>query len=372
MVGISESLKRRKKVFLGSIAMAVALLAVFVFDYFESGKETSAVLGDRETVVVLTDKGPVTIVAKIDTGADYSAIDATLAQSLGLRTNSLMRRVTNAQGTQLRNTADIDFSVGNRQISTIVSIADRSQLSTEMIIGRSEMQGFTVDPNRQFLNEPPVPTKGSMWSNLLVRATNRSLNKQIILMPILGVIVVLARLVFGLSTFGVFGPVVIALSLMLMQPNILQGVLIYLILVSIGVAMKLLVFSRMFLPNVAEMALIMSLTVVMLLVFSFLPLSFQLSATAIFFPLIITTHLVERFSRTVEENHLSEAMKLLVQTMIVAVIMAFIGMYLVNFSQEMIWILFAISVALVVAMGNYTGMRLNELFRFSSFKKNGK
>jgi hypothetical protein len=372
MTSTSNGLKRRRKVFLGSLAIAIALVGLLVLEYFESGKEVSKVLGDKETVVVMTDNGPVSITAKIDTGADYSAIDSTLAKSLGLHENSLNRRVTNAQGTQVRGTADILFNIGDKQISTVVSLADRSQLSTEMLLGRSDMQDFTIDPNKQFLNEPQVPMQSNMWRSFLARATNRSLNKQVILMPILAVIVIFLRLVIGVSTFGVFSPVVIALSLMLMQPNILQGVLIYIILVSIGVAMKLLLFGKMFLPNVAEMGLIMSAIVIALFGFSFLPISFQMSATAIFFPLIITTHLVERFSRTVEENKLSEAVKLLVRTMLVAILMALIGNYLVNFSQEMIWILFAVSIALVIAIGNYTGMRVMELFRFSAFRKNEK
>jgi hypothetical protein len=369
MESITKSLKNRRRIFFGSIAVVVALFAVLILDYFESGKEASTVLGDRENVVILTDKGPVNVIAKIDTGADFSSIDATLAQSLALKGNSLKRRVSNAQGQQVRDTADIVFNIGNRQVSTVVSLADRSQLSTEMIIGRSDMQGFTVDPNRQFLNEPAVPMGGPMWATFLARATNRSVNKQIILIPILGVIVILFRLVIGVSTFGVFSPVVIALSLMLMGPNIFQGILIYLVLVSIGVAMKLLVFSKLHLPNVAEMGLIMSLIVILLLGFAFLPLSFQLNATAIFFPLIITTHLIERFSRTVEENHLKDAMRLLIQTLGVAILMALAGNYLINFSQEIIWLLFVIAIFAIIALGNYTGMRLVELFRFSTFRK---
>jgi hypothetical protein len=365
----SELLKKRRRIFFGSIALAVAMSGVFFLDNFETEDENSNVLGDRETVVILTEKGPVSVIAKIDTGADFSAIDATLAQSLELKNNSLVRRVSNAQGQQVRDTVDIVFNIGNKQVITIVSLADRSQLSTEMIIGRSDMQGFIIDPSRQFLNEPSFSAKGSMWATLFARATNRTINKQIILIPILGVIVVLFRLVVGVNTYGVFGPVVIALSLMLMGPNIFQGILIYLVLVSVGVAMKLLVLGRMHLPSVAEMGLIMSVIVILLLGFAFLPLAFQLNATAIFFPLIITTHLVERFSHTVEENHMSDALRLLAQTMAIAILMTLVGNYLFNYSQEAIWIVFVISIFLIIAIGNYTGMRLTEVIRFSSFRK---
>lgn len=357
--------KRKIKIF-GSLALAVALLAGLIFEYFESGSEAGTVLGDKENVIILTAKGPVSLVAKLDTGADFSSIDSSLAASLGLPHNPLKRKVLNAQGVQVRDTANIDFIVANQEISSIVSLADRSQLSTDMIIGRSDMQGFTIDPNRQFLNEPKAMQKPT-WQAFFIRATNRSLNNQLIILPILGAIVVICRLIFGIKTFGIFAPVVIALSLILMQPNIGQGVFLYLMLISVGVALKLLLLSRLRLPNVAEMALSMAFTVLVLVLFSLMPLSFQLTVTTVFFPLIITTHIVESFSRAVEDQKIISAIPTLLGTIGLAVVLAFIGLFLLNFPITMIWTVFFISVMVVFAVGNYTGLRLSELVRFNRF-----
>lgn len=361
-------LKKRARM-IGGLALALGLVAVFVLDYFESRNEAGTVVGDRETVVVLSPKGPVTLVAKIDTGADFSAIDSSLADSMGLKHNSLKRRVINAQGTQVRDTASIDFVLGNQEINTIVSLADRSQLSTDMIIGRSDLQGFMIDPSREFLNEPNASIQKPTWSSFFIRATNRSLNKQLIILPILGLFVVLFRLLLGIRTFGVFAPVVVALSLILMQANMVQGILIYVILISIGVALKLLVFSKMQLPNIVEMFLIMASVLLSLVLFSFLPLSFQLTATTVFFPLIITTHIVERFSNITEDQHLSSAIILLAETFFVALVLTLIGIFLVNLTIESIWIIFALCIPVAVAAGNYTGMRVSEFFRFDKLKR---
>lgn len=360
--------KRRIKI-IGSLALALALSAGLVFEYFESKNEAGMILGDKENIIILSPKGPVALVAKIDTGADFSSIDSALADSLGLLHNPLKRRVSNAQGVQVRDTATLDFVVGNQEMNTIVSLADRTQLSTDMIIGRSELQGFMVDPNRQFLNEPKTMLQKPTWTSYFIRAANRSLSKQIIILPILAVFVVVFRLLLGVRTFGVFGPVVIALSLILMQPNVIQGILIYVVLISVGVALKLLVFSKMQVPNVVEMFLIMSSIVLMLVIFSFLPLSFQLTATTVFFPLIITTHLVERFSRIAEDQQVSFAVTLLAETFVVALLLTFIGTFMVNLSMGTIWILFGIAIPVAIATGNYTGLRLNELIRFDKFKK---
>ncbi|MDD5396454.1 MAG: 7TM domain-containing protein [Candidatus Moranbacteria bacterium] len=363
-------LRKRKIKFIGGLALALAFSAGLIFDYFESKNEPGMVIGDKENVIVLSPKGPIALVAKVDTGADFSSIDSALAESMGLVKNQLKRRVKNAQGIQVRDTVNIDYVVGNQEINTIVSVADRSQLSTDMIIGRSDMQGLLIDPNREFLTEPDSKIQRPTWSSFFMRAANRSVSKQLIILPILGLFVVLFRLVLGVRTFGVFAPVVIALSLILMQSNILQGILIYTALISIGVALKLLVFSKMQLPNVVEMFLIMVSVLLILVAFSFLPLSFQLTATTVFFPLIITTHIIERFSNITEEQHLVPAVFLLLETFFVAIILTFAGIFLVNRSMEFIWIVFAISIPVAIAAGNYTGLRLTELFRFDKLKKN--
>ncbi|MFA7209177.1 MAG: 7TM domain-containing protein [Parcubacteria group bacterium] len=361
--------RKRKIKIIGGLALALALTAGLVFDYFESRNEAGTVLGDKENIIVLSPKGPVTFVAKVDTGADFSSIDSGLAASLGLPHNPLKRRVLSAQGIQVRDTANVDFVVGNQEINTVVSLADRTQLSTDMIIGRSDLQGFLIDPNRQFLNEPKTTAQKPTWFSFFVRATDRSLSKQIIILPILAAIVVLFRLILGIRTFGVFAPVVIALSLILMQPNVAQGVMIYVVLISVGVALELLMFSKMQLPNVVEMFLIMAAIVLMLVLFSFLPLSFQLTATTVFFPLIITTHIVERFSKVTEDQQISFAVALLVETLVVALILTFIGTFLVNFSTGVLWVIFGISIPISFAAGNYTGLRLSEFFRFDKLVK---
>jgi hypothetical protein len=79
---------------------------------------------------------------------------------------------------------------------------------------------------------------------------------------------------------------------------------------------------------------------------------------------------VERFSNITEEQHIIPAVILLLETLSVAILLAFVGIYLVNLSMETIWLVFAISIPIAIAAGNYTGLRLNEFFRFDKLKKN--
>lgn len=365
----NEKIKKRKKVFFVAAFFASVLLVGVLFDVFNLKKETGIVLGAKEKVIVLAPSGPVPIIAKIDTGADFSSIDSSLADSLDLKTNTLKRGVLNTQGRQVRDTVIVEYMIGDKKINSIFSVVDRSNLSTDILIGISDMQGFVVDPNREFLIEPQLPSEKNTFFSLFARAANRSISKQILIMPILGALVVFLRLIVGMRTFGVFAPVVIALSLILMQPNLIQGIVIYVFLISIGVVMRLSVFGKMNMPNIAQMSLIMSVSLLALVFFTFLPSSFQLITTTVFFPLIITTHMIERFSRITEEDNLKEAFNVLFHTLFIAVMLTFIGSQLINMGMLTIWIMFLVSIFSVIAMGNYTGLRFTEFVRFKLLKK---
>jgi hypothetical protein len=366
----NPKLTKRKRITIFSSLIAVALLSGILVDFFESRNETSPLIGSQENIVLLTPKGAISIAAKIDTGADFSAIDSSLADKLGLQRNRLKRRVFSATGVQVRETVNMEFILGDKSISSTLSVADRSQLNTDIIVGRQDLLGFTIDPARQFLNEPKPPTNQKLsWAMLLARSANRAVSKDILIIPILGALVVLLNLVGGVKTFGIFAPVVIALSLILMSPNIIQGILIYIFLISIGTAFKILIFDRLELPHIAEMSLIMSAVVLSLVAFSFLPLGFQIAVTTVFFPLIITTHIIERFSKTVAEHRIGDAILLTVETMFVAVALTFIGSYLITQSYGAIWITFAVAILITIAVGHYNGMRLTEFFRFKLLRK---
>ncbi|MFA5925739.1 MAG: 7TM domain-containing protein [Parcubacteria group bacterium] len=366
----NPKISKRRRIAIFSTALALAILAGVLIDFFESRNETSSLIGSQENVILLSPQGPANIVAKTDTGADFSAIDSSLADRLGLQRNKLKRRVISASGVQVRETVNAEFILGDKTISSVLSVADRSQLNTDMIIGRQDLLGFTIDPARQFLNEPKAPVNQRFSKAIiLARSANRAVSKDILIIPILGALVVLFQLIGGLRTFGVFAPVVIALSLILMSPNIVQGIFIYIFLISIGTGFKIIFFEKLKLPHVAEMSLIMSAVVLSLVGFSFLPLGFQVAVTTVFFPLIITTHIIERFSKTVGEHRIGDAILLTVQTMALAVVLTFIGSYLITQSYGAIWLIFAASILLAIAAGHYNGLRFTEFFRFKMLRK---
>ncbi len=93
-------------------------------------------LGERETLR-----------AKVDTGADISSLDMTVANRLGLLDpeNVLYERTFyNANGKMKRKVVGITYYLGGRKVRSKVSISDRSKLTTKMIVGWSDLKGYAV------------------------------------------------------------------------------------------------------------------------------------------------------------------------------------------------------------------------------------
>ncbi|MBI2590539.1 MAG: hypothetical protein HYW33_01490 [Candidatus Blackburnbacteria bacterium] len=95
-------------------------------------------------------KGKV-LAAKVDTGAKSTAIDRTHAWSLGLleKNNVLWdRKFLSSLGEQKRPVVNITFWLAGKKITTQAGVADRKRLKTPMIIGRRDLTGFVIDPNK--------------------------------------------------------------------------------------------------------------------------------------------------------------------------------------------------------------------------------
>jgi hypothetical protein len=323
------------------------------------------VIGERERIRVVAPRGIIEVEAKIDTGAGYTSIDRKFARLLGLRLLKRRIEVRGVKGAQERRTVRLTFILGDRRLSTLATVADRSKLETTILIGRRDLEGFVVDPQRAFLAPPaeaqPGPGTLAEWILAAVR------NDLLVLVPLLGALVVALRLLVGLKSYGIFAPVVIAISLI--ELEVLPGLLLYLYLVVVSVGVKVLLLKRLRLLQIAEMALVIFTLVLAIAALSALPLQVQVLLPEVFFPLIITAHVIERFTKTAEEGQLREAVPLLFQTFAAAVILALAGEYLLELGTKVLIGVFAASIAAVVVLGRYHGLRLSELLRFGLVRR---
>ena len=289
----------------------VLVVLVFFLLAFEVGTE--------ETVLI--DGTPVS--ARIDTGAEYSSIDAQLADSLGLADTGRTARIIGALGSEERRIVSGTLTIGDRTARTEFTVADRTELGTDALIGRRDLAGATVVVGAANLTEP-VP--------------GLPIDRLLLLIPILASLILLLRLVIGLRTYGVFGPVVIALSL----------------IIGIGIALLL---DRVPWPLIARIAILLfALAGASMLLDRYLLMSV--------FPLIITAFLVEKFSESLQVHELREGLLVLIITLLAAAALALVGEALLPLPQT--WFLIASGAGLAVSIGcaSYTGLRISELWRF--------
>ncbi len=105
-----------------------------------------------ENVKILTvDKQKVEVKAKIDTGAWKTSIDKDLAERLGILKNSniLWTKIYKSSlGEEKRQVINLTFYLAGRKIETIANIASRKNLRTPLIIGRRDLEGFLIKPER--------------------------------------------------------------------------------------------------------------------------------------------------------------------------------------------------------------------------------
>jgi len=320
-------------------------------------------IGIVEKVILYTPTGQHDVVATIDTGADSTSIDSELAQSLGLVPNEDLIIITDARGNEQRNTVDLHFTLADREIYSVGTIANRSDLSTKMLIGTKDLHSFIIKPEETFLTIPDWKTQGR-FMNKLGHVLDREYIRLILIIPMLSIIILVLRHIIGLQTYGIFGPLIIAVSIY--QTGFITGTLMFIILVIIGLLVKR-VISHFSMPLITELSIVMFFlalgTVLVTAVFS---TSVLLQAI---FPMIITTFLVERFTQQIELHEAKVAFATLLTTLTASVILAFMISLVMTLSKPVMLALFFLSLAACILLGNYVGLRLTEVFRFKLLEK---
>ncbi len=193
--------------------------------------------------------------------------------------------------------------------------------------------------------------------------------KMILLLPIGALIVVIMRLLVGIRTSGTFMPILIALALI--QTTLLTGIIIFLTVVGTGLLIRSYL-SRLNLLFVARISAVIIVVIAIIASISIISnkLGLDQAMTVTFFPMIILSWTIERMSVLWEEDGPREVFIQGGGSLLTAVI-AYLFMtnrtieYLTfNFPELML-----VNLALILILGQYTGYRLSELYRFHALER---
>jgi hypothetical protein len=208
---------------------------------------------------------------------------------------------------------------------------------------------------------------GGIFSRLGVQRLpieEQSMFKFLLLLPLGAAVVVFMRVIIGIKTSGTFMPVLIALAFL--QTSLVPGLVSFISVVAMGLLLRSYL-SRLNLLLVSRIATLIVLVIFIISAFSVIgyQMGYSTGMTITFFPMIIIAWTIERMSILWEEEGPKEVLKQGGGSMLVAVL-AYLLMQLqllshltFNFPE-----LNLVLLAMILAMGQYTGYKLSELRRF--------
>jgi hypothetical protein len=111
---------------------------------------TKTIVGLVERVTLIGPGGERTVLARIDTGATRSSIDAKLADELRAGPAISTMKVRSAHGVTRRSVIAQKVIIGGRRMLMKFNIAERGAMKYKVLIGQNILKrGFLIDPGKE-------------------------------------------------------------------------------------------------------------------------------------------------------------------------------------------------------------------------------
>lgn len=210
------------------------------------------------------------------------------------------------------------------------------------------------------------------FSLLNLPLQTQSLYSILLLVPLGAFLVVLLRNVLGISTFGTFMPVLVAMAFR--ETQLLNGILLFVLIVAVGLSIRFYL-ERLRLLLVPRLAAVLTVVVLLMALVSIVThrLGIEVGLSVALFPMVIIAMTIERMSILWEERGPGEAVKEGIGTLVAAaviyvvMIMPAVRYFILVFPETLLVVL-----AAILLLGRYTGYRLTELLRFRALSGGSK
>jgi hypothetical protein len=188
----------------------------------------------------------------------------------------------------------------------------------------------------------------------------------LLMIPMGALVVVLLRNVVGVTTFGTFMPVLVALAFR--ETQVLAGIVLFSLVVTLGLLFRFFMenLRLLLVPRLASVLIIVVLLMVLISIISH-QLGLDMALSVGLFPMVILTMTIERMSIVWEERGPAEAIQQGLGSLVVAAIcfgvmeLDVLKHLFFVFPELLLWVL-----AVCLLLGRYSGYRLLELVRFKS------
>lgn len=207
-------------------------------------------------------------------------------------------------------------------------------------------------------------SKMSLFSTLQLPIQTQAVYEILLLIPLGILVIVILRNFVGLSSFGTFAPVLIALAFR--ETELVKGIGLFVLIVSLGLFFRFYL-ERLRLLLVPRLAAVVTIVVLLMTAISIISNQFGMETglSVSLFPMIIVSMVIERMSVIWEERGAYTSIKEGIGSLFMAAL-AYLMMsvdvfaYWVTVFPEVNFMV----LGLIIALGRYTGFRLTELRRF--------
>ncbi len=186
----------------------------------------------------------------------------------------------------------------------------------------------------------------------------------VLMLPVIVTVVAFMKQVVGVTTLGVYTPSILALSFIALDLNF--GLLILFVILLFGMITRWVLrsFRLLYIPRMAILLSIVSLTILFLLfIGSYFDIS-QIMGIAVF-PMLIMSTLVEKFLSLQSGKGLKSALFIIAEAIFVAILAYFIAEWpwlkVTILGHPEVIFLFLIA---NIILGRWTGLRVSEYVRF--------
>lgn len=350
------------------IALALLLLLGMSFASSISGSSAEAepVIGTKEIVRITGVSGEsVEVLARVDTGATSTSIDEGIAEDLGYDLDDADTvTIVSSLGRDERPVVSATLTLAGTTFGTEVNVADRSERSTEVLLGRTDLERFSVSVGDELLTTPDSRRAPSAVDGLLAQSSVLGATALLAVLPLAVLLIVLLRVVFGITVLGTFSPVLLAIGYT--QAGLVPGVALTLAMFVLGFAVQP-ALRRLRLPRVVRLAVLVGAVASSLV---YLQTRGDLGPGAdswgAALPIVVTAVIVERLWETWDADGLGEAVRGAAKTLAVATGISLVMLTpLIRAVAETVPLQLAVVATLLTCLaGAYRGLRVNELLRF--------
>ncbi len=224
---------------------------------------------------------------------------------------------------------------------------------------------------------PATLRQMSRWRRLVVGAWTRAVRAQvplqalnlILILPIIASIIVIARVVVGIDTFGTFSPVIVSLAFL--TTGLQWGAIIFVVIVTSGALVRMLL-QRLRLQLVSRLSILIATVAGVMAGLTVLGASFGIGAliNVSIFPMVIMSSVIENFASSQFEFGTREAVRLTFNTLIMACI-CYLSIETLGLQSIVLAFpeVILVAVGLNVALGKWRGLRLTEYLRFADLAR---